>query len=74
MIKAYRVVFHCPKGHSINLQRKCSKSSLSTSEAMELFGNQQISCEHARCGWRGKASAAKVIQVLAFNWVLSPVA
>ncbi len=73
MNKAYRVVFQCPKdGNNINFQKKCSKSSLSDDEAMELFGNEQISCTNPSCGWRGKASKARLLRVLPFNWIFSP--
>jgi hypothetical protein len=72
MNKAYRVVFQCPKGnHNINLQRKCSKASLSEAEAMELFGREELSCASPRCGWHGKASETRLLRILPFNWVLS---
>ncbi len=72
MSKAYRVVFQCPKdGHNINFQKKCSKASLSDDEAMELFGDEQLSCTNPNCGWRGKASKARLLRVLPFYWVLS---
>jgi len=73
MNKAYRFVFVCPKGgHDITLQRKCSRASLSELEAMELFGGEKISCASPQCGWRGKASKAKLRRILPFNWVFSP--
>jgi hypothetical protein len=72
MSLAYRIVFECPKGHSINLQKKCSNMSLSETEAMKLFGDEELSCPHANCGWRGKASDAKLRRILRFNWILAP--
>jgi len=73
MSQAYRVVFACPKGgHNINLQRKCSKVSLSEAEAKEIFKNEQISCTHPNCGWSGKAYKTKLIRILPFNWIFSP--
>jgi len=68
MSRAYRIVFECPKGHHINFQRKCSAASLSEIEAIEMFGDEQISCT---CGWHAKASKAKVLRILPFTWVLS---
>jgi hypothetical protein len=71
--KAYRVVFECPKGgHYINLQRKCSKASLSETEAMEMFAEEEISCANPNCGWHGKVSGMKLLRILPFNWVLAP--
>jgi hypothetical protein len=73
MAKAYRVVFECPKSrHNINLERKCSNPSLSETEAMEMFGDEEISCTNPNCGWHGKASTTKLLRILPFNWVLSP--
>jgi hypothetical protein len=73
MSKAYRVVFECPKdGHNINFQRKCSKASLSDDEAMELFGDEKISCTNPSCGWSGKANKARLLRVLPFYWVFLP--
>jgi hypothetical protein len=73
MSKAYRIVFECPKGgHNINFQRKCSAPSLSDIEAMEMFGDEQISCTNPDCGWHGKASKTKLLRILPFYWVLSP--
>jgi hypothetical protein len=71
---AYRIVFECPNGHSINLQKKCGKVSLSETEAMKLFGGEELCCPDvesylstgyslprlANCGWRGKASEASM--------------
>jgi hypothetical protein len=72
MSQAYRVVFECPKGrHYINLQRKSAKASLSEIEAMEMFGNEEISCADPSCGWHGKASKTKLLRILPFNWILS---
>ena len=72
MSLAYRIVFECPKGHSINLQKKCGNVSLSETEAMKLFGDEELSCSHANCGWNGKASEAKLRRILRFNWILAP--
>ena len=72
MSLAYRIVFECPNGHSINLQKKCSNVSLSETEAMKLFGDEKLSCSHANCGWQGKASEAKLRRILPFNWILAP--
>jgi hypothetical protein len=73
MSNAYRFVFECPNGHNINLQRKCTKESLSESEALELFGHIEVSCDKLKCGWHGKASNARLLRILPFNWILSPV-
>ena len=73
MNKAYRFVFVCPKGgHDISLERKCARASLSEVEAMELFVGEKISCASPQCGWRGKASKAKLRRILPFNWIFSP--
>jgi len=72
MSQAYRMVFECPNGHNVNLQRKCSKPSLSETEASKMFGHEQISCSHRDCGWRGKASTARLLRILPFNWIFSP--
>jgi hypothetical protein len=72
MSNAYRFVFECPKGHNINLQKKCGNLSLSESDAMKLFGDEDLSCSDAGCSWRGKASKAKLVRILPFNWILSP--
>jgi hypothetical protein len=73
MSKAYRIVFECPKGgHDINFQRKCSVVSLSDSKAMEMFGDEHISCSDPHCGWHGKASKTKLLRILPFYWVVSP--
>jgi hypothetical protein len=72
MSKAYRIVFECPKsGHNINIQRKC-QTSLSHTDAMELFGGEQLSCTSPNCDWQGKASNAKLLHIQPFYWVLSP--
>ena len=73
MSLAYRIVFQCPKGHNINLQRKCGNASLSETEAMKLFGDEELSCLHANCGWHGKASEATLRRILPFNWIFAPV-
>jgi len=73
MSKAYRVEFLCPKGsHTINLQKKMAIASLSEDEAMEMFGDVELSCTRANCGWHGKASNARVIRILPFDWVFAP--
>ena len=70
VMKAYSVVFECPKGgHNINLQRKLSQPSLSATEAMTMFGNLEISCPDEVCGWHGKASSTKVVQIVPFTWI-----
>jgi hypothetical protein len=72
-MKAYRIVFECPKGgHYINLQRKLSQPTLSATEATAMFRNVKICCTHHECGWRGKASKTKVVQIESFNWILAP--
>jgi len=74
MSNAYQFVFACPKGgHNISLPRKCSNPSLSEVEAMGLVGNEFIACEHAKCGWSGKAAKAKLLRILPFDWIFSPV-
>ncbi len=73
MSQAYRVVFACPKGgHYINFQRKCSKALHSEIEAMEMFGNEQLSCSDPKCTWQGKASKTKLLRIVPFDWVFSP--
>lgn len=72
MSLAYRIVFECPNGHNINLQRKCGNVSLSEDDAMKLFGDEELSCTNANCGWHGKASQTKIVRILPFNWILSP--
>jgi hypothetical protein len=73
MSKAYRVEFLCPKGsHTINLQRKMPVASLSEDEAMEMFRDEELSCTRANCGWHGKASSARVIRILPFDWIFAP--
>ena len=75
MSNAYRFVFECPNGHNINLQRKCTKEALSETEALEIFGDIEVSCEKLKCGWRGKASKAKAsanitVQLDSFAYLL----
>jgi hypothetical protein len=72
MSLAYRIVFECPNGHNINLQRKCGNVSLSEGEAMKLFGDEELSCSNANCRWHGKASNTRLVRILPFNWILSP--
>jgi hypothetical protein len=73
MSKAYQLVFECPKGgHNINLQRKCSQGSLSPLEAIKLFGDERLACLSPSCGWTGKAARTKLLRILPFTWVFSP--
>jgi hypothetical protein len=72
MSLAYRIVFECPNGHNINLQKKCGNVSLSEAQAMKLFGDEKLSCPNADCSWHGKASKARLVRLLPFNWILSP--
>jgi hypothetical protein len=75
MNQAYRIVFECPcSHHNINFQRKLSKSSLSDEEALEMFGHEEISCTSEKCGWRGRASSARILRILPFIWVFQPAA
>jgi hypothetical protein len=67
MINAYRFVLECPNGHNINLQRKCERESLSETEAMEIFGDEDVSCRKLDCGWQGKASKARLLQIMPFK-------
>jgi hypothetical protein len=74
MSLAYRIVFECPKGrHNINLQKKCNNAALSEDEAMTMFGDEDLFCANPDCGWHGKASKTKLLRILPFNWILSPV-
>jgi hypothetical protein len=73
MSNAYQLVFECPKGgHNINFQRKCSRASLSLVEAIKLFGDERLSCGSPSCGWTGKAAKTKLLRIVPFNWVFSP--
>lgn len=72
MSLAYRLVFECPNGHNINLQKKCHTVSLSEDEAMKLFGDEELCCLNANCGWHGKASKTRLLRILPFDWVFSP--
>ncbi len=72
MSLAYRIVFECPNGHHINLQKTCRKVSLSEAQAMKLFGDEELSCSKPNCGWHGKASKTKLLRMLPFDWILSP--
>jgi hypothetical protein len=72
MNNAYRFVLECPNGHNINFQRKCTKNSLSETEAMAIFGHEEVSCQGVKCGWHGKALKARLLRILPFNWILSP--
>jgi hypothetical protein len=73
MNNAYRFVLQCPSGHSINLERKCTKEWLSETEAREIVGEVELCCQKLRCGWHGKASKARLVQILPFHWILSPI-
>jgi hypothetical protein len=73
MSNAYRFVVECPNGHSINLERKCSKQSISETEAIEMFGGDEVACQKPNCGWHGKASKARLLRILPFNWIFSPI-
>jgi hypothetical protein len=67
------MVFECPNGsHHINLQKKCTSVSLSETEAMKMFGDEELSCTCPSCGWRGKASKTRLLRILPFNWILAP--
>ncbi len=63
---------HPKGGHYINFQRKCSKALHSEIEAMEMFGNEQLSCSDPKCSWQGKASKTKLLRIVPFDWVFSP--
>jgi hypothetical protein len=69
MVNAYQLILQCPNGHSITLQRKCSKRSLSEAQAMELVGRDEISCQSPKCSWHGTASKVKLLQILPFHWI-----
>jgi hypothetical protein len=71
MSNAYRFVFECPNGHSMNMERKCRTESISEAEVIQEFGNEELSCAKASCGWHGKASNARLLRILPFNWVVS---
>jgi hypothetical protein len=71
MTNAYQFIFECPSGHSLHFERKCDRESLSQTEAMEMFGDVELSCQRLKCGWQGKASTARLLRILPFNWVLS---
>lgn len=71
---AYRIVFECPNGHNINLQKKYNNASLSEDEVMKMFGDERLACTNPNCGWHGKASRTKLLRIMPFNWILSPVA
>src|ERR1700733_4530379 len=68
MSLASRIVFEGPHGrHNINLQMKCRSRSLSETEAMEMFGDEDLSCTSPNCGWHGKASKTRLLRILPFN-------
>ena len=68
MSKAYRVVFECPKGgHNINLQRKCTKPSLSEIEAMEMFENAGHHLHQSSLRLAGKSIEDKITPNPAFQ-------
>lgn len=67
------MTFECPKDHhNINLQKKCTQAILSETEAMKMFGNEELACTNPSCGWHGKASKTRLLRILPFNWILSP--
>jgi hypothetical protein len=35
----------------------------------EIFGDVELSCQRLKCGWHGKASTARLLRILPFNWV-----
>jgi hypothetical protein len=73
MSLAYRIVFECPKDRkNINLEKKCRSISLSESDAMKMFGNEEIACTNPACGWHGKARRTRLLRILPFDWVLAP--
>jgi hypothetical protein len=73
MSKAYQVVFECPRGgHSIRVQRKSPKASLSEVEAKKMFAGEEIVCDQPGCGWHGKASKMRLHQIVRFDWIQSP--
>ena len=73
MSLAYRIVFECPKDRkNINLQKKCTNISLSESDAMKMFGNEEIACTNPNCGCHGKARRTRLLRILPFDWVLAP--
>jgi hypothetical protein len=39
---------------------------------MKMFGDKELSCTNANCGWQGKGSKAKLLRFLHFNWIISP--
>jgi hypothetical protein len=47
--------------------------SLSEIDAMNLFGEEEISCESPKCGWHGKVSKTKILRILPFDWIFSAV-
>src|ERR1700731_4178831 len=70
MSLAYRIVFECPKDRkNINLEKKCRNISLSESDAMKMFGNEDITCTNPNCGWHGKASRTRLLRILPFDCV-----
>jgi hypothetical protein len=73
MSLAYRIVFECPKDRkNINLEKKCRSTSLSETDAMKMFGNEEIACTNPACGWHGKARRTRLLRILPFDWVLAP--
>jgi hypothetical protein len=71
MNNAYRFVLQCPNGHDLSIQRKCDKDLLSDSEAMEMFGDEIVSCPKAHCSWQGKVLKARLLHISPFNWIVS---
>jgi hypothetical protein len=73
MSLAYRIVFECPKDRkNINLEKKCRSTSLTESDAMQMFGDEEIACTNPNCGWHGKARRTRLLRILPFDWVLAP--
>ncbi len=71
MANGFRFVFECPTcRHNINLQKTCIRTALKEGDVFELFGHNEMSCAAANCGWRGKVSAAKLLQITSFQWIV----
>jgi hypothetical protein len=41
---------------------------------MEMFGNEEITCTSANCGWRGRISKTRLLRIMPFDWIFSPAA
>jgi len=71
MNNAYQFTFECPKGgHKISLQRRSVEMNLSESDVKKMLVGQDISCCEHNCGWRGKASRLKLLQITPFQWIV----